>query len=42
LSYLLLLVEGDDDDRKRVHAFKFCAKVGFFSYFCGLFARLYV
>ena len=42
LRDFLLLVEGDDDDRKRVHAFKISAKVGFFSYFCGLFVRLYV
>lgn len=42
LRDFLLLVEGDDDDRKGVHAFKISAKVGFFSYFCGLFVRLYV
>ena len=30
LSYFLFLVEGDDDDRKRVHAFKISAKVVFF------------
>lgn len=33
LRDFLLLVEGDDDDRKRVHGCKFCAKLGFFSYF---------
>ena len=37
LRDFLLLVEGDDDDRKCVHVFKISAKVGFFSYFCGLF-----
>ena len=33
LRDFLLLVEGDDDDRKGVHGRKFSAKVGFFSYF---------
>ena len=33
LRDFLLLVEGDDDDRNAVHGRKFCAKVGFFSYF---------
>ena len=42
LRDFLFLVEGDDDDRKGVHVFKISAKVGFFSYFCGLFVRLYV
>lgn len=33
LRDFLLLVEGDDDDRKGVHGRKFSAKLGFFSYF---------
>ena len=37
LRDFFFLVEGDDDDRKGVHCRKFSAKVGFFSYFCGLF-----
>ena len=42
LRDFLFFVEGDDDDRKGVHCRKFSAKLGFFSYFCGLFVRLYV
>ncbi len=42
LRNFLLLVEGDDDDRNAVHCRKFSAKLGFFSYFCGLFEKMHV
>jgi hypothetical protein len=39
LRDFLLLVEGDDDDRKGVHGRKFCAKVMFSSVMGICFAK---